>query len=61
VQFYPTYSSESPVALLANTVSTVLTLVGGDNVSLSHNENLPEGTLTINAEDTWRNIEAYKF
>lgn len=65
VQFYPTYSSENPVALLANNVSTVLTLIGGDNVSLSNvnasNENLPEGTLMINAEDTWRNIEAYKF
>jgi len=55
----------NPVALLANTVSTVFTLIGGANVSLSNvnasNENLPEGTLMINAEDTWRNIEAYKF
>ena len=65
VQFYPTQEAANPVALLANTVSTVLTLIGGDNVSLSNvnssNENLPEGTLMINAEDTWRNIEAYKF
>jgi hypothetical protein len=40
-------------------------LVGGNNVSLakvnSSGEDLPAGTLMINAEDTWRNIEAYKF
>lgn len=61
VQFYPTSSSENPVALLANNVSTFLTLVGGENVTLSTGQNLLEGTLIINAEDTWRNIEAYKF
>ena len=61
VQFYPTSSSESPVSLLANTVNTVLTLVGGNNVTLSTSQNLSEGTLIINAEDTWRNIETYKF
>lgn len=61
VQFYPTSSSENPVVLLANNVSTFLTLVGGENVTLSTGQNLLEGTLMINAEDTWRNIEAYKF
>lgn len=65
VQFYTDSTSNSPVSLLANTVNTVLTLVGGVNVSLTNknalNEDLPAGTLMINAEDTWRSIEAYRF
>lgn len=65
VQFYPNSDASDPISLLANNVSTILTLVGGSNVSLSKvnalGEDLPDGTLMIHAEDTWRNIEAYKF
>lgn len=65
IQFYPNLTSAEPVALLANSVSTILTLIGGTNVSLSNTntlgEPLPDGTLMINAEDTWRNILAYRF
>lgn len=65
IQFFPTYASESAVALLANNVNTALTLVGGANVTLTNidasNQSLPAGTLMINAEDTWRDIQAYKF
>lgn len=63
VQFYSTKQAASPTSVLANNVSTILTLIGGDNVSLSNvnsnNEALPEGTIVINAEDTWRDIQAY--
>lgn len=65
VQFYPNLTSSEPVSLLANSVSTILTLIGGTNVSLSNTnllgEPLPDGTLMISAEDTWRNILAYRF
>lgn len=65
IQFFPTQTSESATSLLANTVNTVFTLVGGNNVTLtnvdSQNQNLPAGTLMIHAEDTWRDIQAYKF
>ena len=65
VQFYPNLTAVEPTALLANSVSTILTLVGGNNVSLANSNSLGEplsdGTLIINAEDTWRNILAYKF
>lgn len=65
VQFYTSSSAQSATALLANNVNTVLTLIGGTNVTLSNldslGQDLPDGTLMINAEDTWRNIEAYRF
>lgn len=65
IQFYSDITASEATPLLANNVSTILTLVGGTNVSLSKlnalGEDLPDGTLMINAEDTWRNIEAYKF
>ena len=65
VQFYPNLTSAEPISLLANSVNTILTLVGGTNISLSNvnalGESLPDGTLMISAEDTWRNILAYKF
>lgn len=65
IQFYPNANSSDPIPLLANTVNTIFTLVGGENVSLSNldgqGQSLPDGTLMINAEDTWRNIEVYKF
>lgn len=65
IQFYPTLESQEAVPLLANTVNNVFTLIGGDNVSLSNvnslGEDLPTGTLMINAEDTWRNVEAFRF
>lgn len=65
VQFYPNLTSAEPISLLANSVNTILTLVGGTNVSLSNTnalgEPLPDGTLMISAEDTWRNILAYRF
>lgn len=65
VQFYPTLQSQEAVPLLANNVNNILTLIGGDNVSLSNvnslGEDLPTGTLMINAEDTWRNVEAFRF
>lgn len=65
VQFYASPSSESATPLLANNVNTILTLVGGENVTISNlnalGENLPDGTIRINAEDTWRNVLAYKF
>lgn len=65
VQFYANSSSESATPLLANNVNTALTLVAGTNVTISNlnagGENLPDGTIRINAEDTWRNVLAYKF
>lgn len=65
IQFYPTLSSASSTVLLANTVNTIFTLIGGHNVTLStvtdSNDPLPAGTLRIDAEDTWRDIQAYKF
>ena len=65
VQFYATSTASSSISLLANSVDTALTLVAGDNITLTHqdsnNTDLPAGTLVIHAEDTWRNIEAYKF
>lgn len=65
VQFYANSTSESFTPLLANNVNTALTIVGGNNVSISTKnaagEDLPQGTIKINAEDTWRNILAYKF
>ena len=64
VQFYPTLTSPSATVLLANNVSTILTLVGGTNVSLStvadNNDPLPAGTLRIDAQDTWRQVQAYR-
>lgn len=65
VQFYPTTAANAATPLLANSVNTALTLVGGTNVSLTNlnslGEDLPDGTLVISAEDTWRNIEVYRF
>ena len=62
---YAANSSTTASQLLANNSATALTLIGGENVSIttvdSSNEALPAGTLMINALDTWRNIEAYKF
>ena len=65
VQFYSNLDASEATPLLANNVNTILTLVGGANVSLSkiapNGDDLPAGTIMINAEDTWRNIEAYRF
>lgn len=65
VQIYPNADSASEIPILSSSVSTILTLIGGQNVSLSNlnslGENLPDGTIMINAEDTWRDIQAYKF
>lgn len=65
IQFYPSTDSQSATPLLANNVNTTFTLIGGTNVSITNvnslGENLPNGTLMINAEDTWRDIQAYKF
>lgn len=65
VQFYSNLDASEAIPLLANNVNTILTLVGGANVSLSkiapNGDDLPAGTIMINAEDTWRNIEAYRF
>ena len=65
VQFYSNLDASEATPLLANNVNTILTLVGGANVSLSkiapNGDDLPAGTVMINAEDTWRNIEAYRF
>lgn len=62
---YATNSSATASQLLANSSATALTLIGGENVSIttvdSSNAALPAGTLMINALDTWRNVEAYKF
>lgn len=64
VQFLATASS-SPTNLINTGDSTTLTLVGGENVSLrntaSNGDPLSAGTLVIDAEDTWRAVEAYKF
>jgi len=64
IQFYPTLSSASATVLLANNVNTIFTLVGGTNVTLStvadNNDPLPAGTLRIDAEDTWRQVQAYR-
>lgn len=65
VQFFPTLDSQSATPLLANNVNTAFTLIGGTNVSLSNTaingDSLPAGTLMISAEDTWRDIQVYKF
>ena len=60
---YAANSSVIASQLLANSSDTALTLIGGENVSIttvdSSNTALPAGTLMINALDTWRNVEAY--
>lgn len=65
IQFLPTYNDQIATPLLQTDSDTVLTLVGGDNVELANSDSngdpLPNGTLLIHAEDTWRNVEAYKF
>lgn len=59
VQFFASPTAESATALLPNNEDTILTLVGGENVTLQAGQT--SGTLIINAEDTWRDIQAYKF
>ena len=59
VQFFTSESAESATALLSNNENTIFTLVGGENVTLEAGQT--SGTLIINAEDTWRDIQAYKF
>lgn len=65
VQFFGTSSAQSATVLIANNEDTILTLVAGDNIVLTHQDgsgqDLTDGTLAIHAEDTWRNVEAYKF
>lgn len=58
-------SADNPTQLLGDNSNIALTLLAGTNVAISNvganNQNLPAGTLMISAEDTWRNIQAYKF
>lgn len=65
VQFFATSASQSATSLLTNSESTALTLVAGDNITITHqdalNSNLPDGTIAIHAEDTWRDVQAYRF
>ena len=59
ISFYANSTSENATSLIETNATTTFTLVGGDNVTLS-TTNLPAGTLKISAEDTWRNVLAYK-
>lgn len=65
IQFLSDSTQELPTSLIQSDSDTVLTLVGGDNVILTNvdanDDPLPAGTLVIHAEDTWRNVEAYRF
>lgn len=58
-------NGETNTVLLQNSTDTVLTLIAGDNISILNtdinSDPLPDGNIIISAEDTWRNIEAYKF
>ena len=63
VQFYN--NSNNPTVVLANNVDTYLTLVAGNNIHItnqdSSNNNLPAGTISLSADDTWRNVTAYSY
>ena len=63
VQFYN--NSANPTVVLANNVDTYLTLVAGNNIHIvntdSNDNNLPAGTISISADDTWRNVTAYSY
>lgn len=65
ISFLPSSSTVNATVLIQNNENTVFTLVGGENVTLSNTASngdpLSAGTLMINAEDTWRNVEAYRF
>ena len=65
VSFYAQSDSQSSIPLLNNSETQALTLVAGNNISLTHQgengANLDTGFLVINAEDTWRDIQVYRF
>lgn len=57
--------SGSATSLIATGANTTFTLIGGDNVTLRNTSAggnaLDAGMLVIDAEDTWRAVEAYKY
>lgn len=64
IQFYNA-NDANPTVLIGTAADTYLSLVAGSNVSFRNTtplgEALTAGTLVIEAEDTWRNIQAYTY
>lgn len=64
IQFY-NINDVDPTVLIGTAADTYLSLVAGNNISFRNTtptgEALAAGTLVIEAEDTWRNIQAYVY